>query len=112
MSYKPGDIVFSKSKYFDPPTAVMFAGPILVTKVHNDRLIDICFLNNSHTNKPQGLGCTYTEDYMSMNEVPDEWRDILAFWVTRAICSTDPNLAMTYEAGQAAPSELERLGLA
>ena len=46
---------------------------------------------------------------MTMEQVPSAWCTLLHFWVTRAICSDDPNLAMTYEAGQAVQSELKRL---
>lgn len=108
MSFKAGDIVFNKCQYSNKP--IMFSGPILVTKVRRAH-IDICYLNNSHTGEPQGNGYQYRSDFMLMDEAPEEWREILPFWVTRAICSTDPNLTMTYEAGQGAPSELERLGL-
>jgi len=107
---KVGDIVFDMCRYSNAP--VMFSGPVLITKVHNERQIDICYLNNPHTGKPQGLGHTYVEHFMPMDEVPEEWRDNIALWVTRAICSADPNLAMTYEAGQHVGSELERLGVA
>ena len=105
---KIGDIVFNKCQYSNKP--IMFSGPILVTKVRKNH-IDICYLNNSHTDAPQGNGYQYTKDFMPMDEVPKEWRDIITLWVTRAICSTDPNLTMTYEAGQAVASELERLGV-
>lgn len=103
-----GDIVFGKCRYSNTP--IMSAGPVLITKVYdNDRHIDICYLNNQHTNKPQGLGHAYKEHFMTMEQVPSAWCTLLHFWVTRAICSDDPNLAMTYEAGQAVQSELKRL---
>lgn len=105
---KVGDIVFDKCRYSG--TAVMFSGPVLVTKVYdNNRHIDICYLNNSHTNMPQGLGHAYLDQFMPMDEVPEEWSDVLEYWVTRAICYDDPNLAMTYEAGEAVKAELARL---
>jgi hypothetical protein len=104
-----GDIVFDKCRYSNMP--VMFSGPVLVTKVHNDRQVDICYLNNPHTDMPQGLGHTYAEQFMPMDQVPAEWDDVLEYWVTRAICSDDPNLAMTFEAGEAVGQELYRLGV-
>jgi hypothetical protein len=103
---KVGDIVFSKCQYSDKP--VMFSGPILVTKVRKNH-IDICYLNNPHTNAPQGLGHAYKKDFIRVDEVPEDLRGILSLWVTRAICSDDPNLTMTYEAGQAVGLELKRL---
>ncbi len=107
---KVGDIVFDKCRYSGK--AVMSSGPVLVTKVYdNERHIDICYLNNPHTNMPQGLGHAYLEQFMPMEQVPSAWCTLLEFWVTRAICSDDPNLAMTYEAGEAVGSELERLGV-
>ena len=86
----------------------MFGGPILVTKARENH-IDICFLNNPHTGEPQGLGHAYKKDFIRMDEVPEDVKKVLSFWVTRAICSIDQNLTMTYEAGQAVWPELKRL---
>ena len=103
---KVGDIVFSKCQYSNKP--VMFTGPVLVTKVRKNH-IDICYLNNPHANAPQGLSHVYKKDFICIDEVPDDVREVLSFWVTRAICSDDPNLTMTHEAGQLVQSELKRL---
>ena len=106
---KVGDIVFKKCRYSGNP--VMNFGPALVTRVISDTMIDICLLNNNHVDKPQGLGHQYTDEYMNMHQVPTDWDTILDYWVTRAICSDDPNLTMTYEAGEAVGTELYRLGV-
>ena len=105
-----GDIVFEQARYSGEPS--MFAGPALITKEHGNGSIDICYLNNPHTNAPQGLSRVWKRDFMPMDRVPEVWREHLSYWVTRALCSSDPNLTMTYEAGQNIMSELERLGAA
>ena len=105
-----GDIVFELARYSNEPS--MFAGPVLITNEHKDGSIDICYLNNPHTNEPQGLSRVRNLVFMPMDRVPEVWREQLSYWVTRALCSSDPNLTMTYEAGQNIMSELERLGVA
>jgi hypothetical protein len=105
-----GDIVFEKARYSSEPS--MFAGPVLITNEYPNGSIDICYLNNPHTNEPQGLSRIWKRDFMPMDRVPEVWREHLSYWATRALCSSDPNLTMTYEAGQNILSELERVGAA
>ena len=105
---KAGDIVFEKSRYSEE--AVMFTGPVLITQIHSEDHVNICYLNNPHTNKPQGLGYTPGFRFEKMEEVPAAWEEILPIWVTRALVSFDPNLTMTAEARDNAQYELERLG--
>jgi len=105
---KAGDIVFEMSRYSGQP--VMFTGPILITKVHSEDAVNICYLNSPHTNKPQGLGYAPGFRFEKMEEVPATWKEILPIWVTRALVSFDPNLTMTTEARDNAQYELERLG--
>tara|TARA_R110000851_G_scaffold46832_5_gene113904 strand:+ start:837 stop:1154 length:318 start_codon:yes stop_codon:yes gene_type:complete len=101
MTFKVGNIVFSD----------FFGGPCLVTAVVGAGFIDVCILNQRLTNEPQGLSWVRADDYRLMEKVPEMWRDNLHYWLTRAICSTNVHLTMTYEAGQGLQNELERLGL-
>jgi len=104
---KVGDIVFEISRYSGEP--VMFTGPVLVTQVHSEDHINICYLNNPHTDEPQGLGYVPGFRFEQMEEVPEIWEEMLPMWVKRAIASCDPNLTMTAEARDKALLELERL---
>ena len=101
MTFKVGNVVVTDS----------FEVPCLVTAVTGLGFIDICILNQVSTNEPQGHHWARAEDYRLMEKVPDKWRDNLHYWLTRAICSTNVHLTMTYEAGQGLQNELERLGL-
>lgn len=106
---KVGDIVAAKvSRHRAEPCT--FKGPVLVTKVHGNLKIDICYLNNPHTNEPQGLGHAYVSDFMPIVEAPKEWKQLLPYWMTRAITSTDTRLGMAWESGDRSSQELKRLG--
>lgn len=105
---KVGDIVFEMSRYSGEP--VMFTGPILITEVHSEDHVDICYLNNPHTGKPQGLARVPNHRFEQILEVPVKWKAMLNIWVTRALVSFDTNLTMTTIARDNAQYELERLG--
>ncbi|HIL98562.1 MAG TPA: hypothetical protein EYG51_22025 [Pseudomonadales bacterium] len=107
---KVGDIVEAKASSWREEVNI-FHGPVLVTKVYGDLKADICYLNNPHTNEPQGLGHAHQRDFMPIAEAPKEWKQLLSYWMTRAITSTDTRLCMTWEAGERSSRELERLGV-
>ena len=104
-----GDIVFEIGRYSDEP--ILAPGPVLITKMHSENHVDICYLNNPHIQEPQGLGFVPGFRFKQMKEVPEIWKEMLSMWVTRAITSFDSNLTMNYEAGEGALKELRRLGL-